>query len=277
MKRVQVLAAGILAVFIWSSIPVLVKLTLTSIGVAQYLLLRFGIGLLATTPWLAGVWRKRGAMPAWWWGLLALDLLANYYFQSLAMQGLPASWYIVIFSLNPILALLLLRVRLNRPATIALLCAFAGTLVFVRSGESVRFQDGLFIAIGMLTWVFYTVMIAKLQSKLSDREITGVTQLLSFVAVLGLWLALGAPWSAVDTTGQVAIAILGLSSPLAYFLFSVALRELPIFGVASQYLEPVFGMILAFLVFQERQTPWQLVGAAVIILAMIYLSRTSKK
>lgn len=276
MTQFRVIAAGLLAVFIWGAIPVAVKLTLSTLSVSQYLFLRFAMGLVIMTPWLRLVMRKRVSFNLWWWIALTLDLGANYFFQTLAMQGMPASWYIVIFALNPILALVVLRVRLTKRVWLSVAVATLGTLLFTQTGDfstPIRTLDVVCIVIGMLTWVFYTLIVSKLQKHYSDVEITAVTQFLSFVAVVVIWGASGFPFVGLQGEGLGGVLFLGLCTPAAYFLFSYALRYMPAFGVASQYMEPVFGVALAYLVFGETLTLAQSAGAVGIIAATAFMSK----
>jgi len=52
---------------------------------------------------------------------------------------------------------------------------------------------------------------------------------------------------------------------LAYFCFNESLRLSPSFCVLSQYLEPVIGIFIGVLFFQESLTAIQLVGSLLII------------
>lgn len=274
MVKTKVLAAGLGAIVIWGAIPVLVKVTLNTIPVSEYLFFRFLIGSLIILPWLSGIIKKRRAMSTLLWAVLALDLFGNYFFQTLAMQGLPASWYIVIFALNPVLALVLLRTKLDRALRIALGAAFGGTILFVNTSDAGPSPWMLFcIVVGMLTWVIYTLVIRKFQRVFSDPEITAVTQALSLVSMSVLWAVKGFPHQPVDTAGLVGITVLGAFTPLAYFMFSYALRRMPIFGVSSQYLEPVVGLWLAHIVFGESLNLRQWLGVIVIVISTVALAK----
>lgn len=106
--------AGILAVIIWAAIPALVKFGSTSSNLSFLLLLRFLIASLLFLPVSVAIWKKIKKSDVPLLITISLVLGANFYFQGLAMQDLPASWYVVIFSLNPIFALIGLKTKLTR-------------------------------------------------------------------------------------------------------------------------------------------------------------------
>ncbi len=260
-------SAGILAVFLWSAIPALVKLGTTSQALSFVILLRFLISSLLFTPLLPQILQNAKKISLKALLILAITLSANYYFQGLAMQSLPASWYIVIFSLNPLLALAAIGVKLNRKILLAAFISIIGTFLFINAGGgwSAPISSIFYILIGMLTWVGYTMLVKKLQTQLSDLEVTGVTQILALFGTLIIWLGTGLPTAQLQTQDLTSIIILGFSTPLAYFAFSYCMRRAPVFGIVSQYLEPIFGVIIGMMIFGESISWFQAIGAALIV------------
>lgn len=269
MKNSGAIFAGILAVVIWAAIPSLVKIGSGPENFIQFLVLRFALALVFFVHVVPALWRKASGIEPWRFIALGSVLAANYYFQTVAMQRLPASWYIVIFSLNPILALIALRLQLSRQLITATLVSAVGTLLFVQSSDLSALMNVWTFAclvLGMLTWVLYTILIAGFQKTYSDFEATALTQIVAFISLSLLWGTHGFPsvaWSAVHWP---SVLILGLSTPLAYFGFNYCLRRVPAFCVVSQYLEPVVGVALGVVLFKEQLSAVQMCGALAIVI-----------
>lgn len=115
----------------------------------------------------------------------------------------------------------------------------------------------------------------QLQQVFSDVEVTALT---SFVglgsAVLSLSVT-GFDNLNFQTVGLISSGILGIIFPLAYYLFSVAIRHKPAFGVISQYLEPVFGVAIAYIFLGEGLQSFQILGGTLILASMGYLTKSN--
>jgi drug/metabolite transporter (DMT)-like permease len=274
MKNIKSILAGTLAVFLWAAIPALVKTGTTEENLSLLLVARFLISSLIFLPLLKRVCSKISQIPIRHSVLLAVILGANYYFQGLAMHLVPASWYVVIFSLNPIIAVFLLKIPLNTRKWIGFGLAFLGTALFTMGQmESAPVKALIFITIGMLTWVLYTQSIQKFQAVFNDVESSAVTQFFSLIACSLIWLGHGFPVQNLGTAEWSSLAILGLTTPLAYYCFSYCLRKTPAFGVVSQYLEPVFGVLIGVIFFHETLGVPQILGASAIVLGSLQVER----
>jgi len=274
MKNINSILAGILAVFLWAAIPALVKTGTTQDNLSFLLVIRFVISSLIFLPLLKRVYSKIFQIPKTQLALLAVILGANYYFQGLAMHLVPASWYVVIFSLNPIIAILLLKIPLTSRKWTGFALAFIGTLLFtVGQMESAPWKALVFITIGMLTWVLYTQIIQKFQTVFNDVESSAVTQFFSLAACALIWLGHGFPTEALGSAQWSSLAVLGLTTPLAYYCFSYCLRKTPAFGVVSQYLEPVFGVLIGVIFFHETLALPQILGASAIVLGSLQVEK----
>jgi drug/metabolite transporter (DMT)-like permease len=64
----------------------------------------------------------------------------------------------------------------------------------------------------------------------------------------------------------------GVLLPIAFFCYAYGLRRARVFAVVGQYLEPVFGVAMAVVLFQERWTGWQAVGLVIVVVAMMRVS-----
>lgn len=266
---------GLLAVLIWSAIPAFVKIGSTAETLPFLLVCRFLIASLLFAPFYTSIIKKVSQVPLKLWLSLTIILGANYYFQGLAMIDLPVSWYLIIFCLNPIFSLFFLGIKLNRKTGLAIMLSVLGTLAFVRIDEISQMNNlwpFLYITLGMFSWVFYTVVIKKFQIVYTNIETTALTQIISLVSCLVVWFALGIEVSSLNSSQFWAILILGLSTPMAYYGFNVCLRKMPRFSVLSQYLEPVFGVIIGLMFFGEALSIIQFVGAVLIIIATVQMS-----
>jgi drug/metabolite transporter (DMT)-like permease len=103
-----------------------------------------------------------------------------------------------------------------------------------------------------------------------------VTHLVTFTAVVGTWGLQAFPIAALNKNEIIATAILGIGSPYAYLTFSHAVRRAPSFAIASQYLEPVFGIALGCAAFNESLSFVQATGAAVIVASTAALTRAER-
>ena len=271
----KAILAGLLAVVLWAAIPALVKTGIQSIDISLLLLLRFLISSAVMIPLLPRVLKNSKNIRIHLWAALLVVLGANYYFQALAMAAVPVSWYTVIFSLNPILALLIIRVPFQRKMIIPLFIAIVGTFLFVNEPSpkgKIDFLSILFLVIGMLTWVFYTRLVTEFHKIYSDAETTALTQFVSLVAILPIAIWKGVHIQSLSSGALFSVLTLGATTPFAYFGFSYCLRKLPVFGVVSQYLEPVVGIIIGVCFFSESLSSLQIMGSAAIIFSMVRLA-----
>jgi len=267
--KIKPISMGLLAVALWAAIPAFVKIGSTAETLPFLLVLRFLISSLLFVPFLPQIWRKRRGTPLRWFLLMSLCLGANFFFQGLAMIKLPVSWYLIIFSLNPLFALILMGIQIRRRSFIGVTLAIAGTLLFVDSKE-IHSNYGIlpiiYVTIGMMTWVVYTLLARKFHVAYSNSEVTALTQFAALAACAVIWVFHGLPIAELNATHKMAVFALGVSTPLAYFGFNSCLRMLPRFGVVSQYLEPVFGVAIGIAFFNESLTLSQALGSFLIIL-----------
>jgi drug/metabolite transporter (DMT)-like permease len=275
MKMTSVMA-GVAAVMIWSLIPAFVKIGSHGDDLAFLLVGRFLIASMMFLGSIKEIINSFSKIPTINWVLLSFILGANYYFQGRAMEALPASWYLIIFALNPIIALFLMKSTWTTRLILGLTMSIAGTLLFVNSfdlGPKVNPAIFIFMFLGMLTWVLYTVQIRNFQRVYSDVQITALTQFVSLGAVSLIWMLQGFHVSTFSNNEVLSVLALGITTPIAYYLFSYCLRHTPVFGVVSQYLEPVFGIIVGTCFFGETLTAQSLIGAAVIVTGALQVEK----
>lgn len=259
--------AGTFAVLIWAAIPALVKTGSTGSNLSLLLMLRFLIASFLFLPIARSIWRKLNKPDLKILFAMSVVLGANFFFQGIAMQNLPASWYVVIFSLNPVLALIGVKTKMTSKILINIFLMLLGTVLFIDFKQVANSHLSLsfaYVFVGMLTWVSYTLLLTKIQKKFTDYEVTGLTQQLALISCFVIWLLCGHPTDLI--AGQIpSIISLGVLTPLAYFLFSYCLRRNPAFGILSQYLEPVFGVLIGYLFLNESLSYVQIIGALLIV------------
>jgi drug/metabolite transporter (DMT)-like permease len=264
---------GVLAVVIWAAIPAFVKVGSNQISLSLLLLIRFLVATLLVSFYVPRVVAKLKNLSVGYIAVLTGILGLNYYSQGLAMSELPVSWYVVVFSLNPILALLLMGLKLGKRQLFSVGGAVLGTLLFLNLsdfGAGVSVKGLLCLVLGMLTWVGYTIWIKRVHGKFNSIESTVLTQICSLLACFLIWLGSGVPMPEAGQSLSIYMPalILGLSTPVAYFAFNFSLKEYPFFGVVSQYLEPVVGVAIGLCFFQEQLSGLQWLGSVLIIISM---------
>lgn len=268
--------SGIIAVLLWSVLPVLVKSSFLEIPVSYFLVLRFSISLVLFIWFLPQILRKLLQVKLSYNILFAAILGANYFLQSLAIKNMPVSWYIVIFSLNPLISCLLLRIKFNKNLILSFILSILGVCLFlftdIKTLQSISLSSFVFLVAGMFLWVFYTLMAKEYQKSMSDFEIMNASNIYSLFSAMLVWSFFNFPTVPVTTLSSGSLIALFLSSvglPVAYFLYLYSLRRTPTFSQLSQYLELIFGLIFSICIFNEKISLHQLFGSFLIIVALV--------
>lgn len=272
--------AGVISVFIWALFPVILKSSLERLPVSYFLVLRFSFATLLMAI-IMGQHLRSVHKIKWSQHLqFALILGANYGLQSLAIKDLPVSWYIVIFALNPLLALLLLRILLTKHLVASLLLGLSGVLLFVLWDEnglsSLTLRTFFYLFGGMLSWVLYTFKAKAAQKKLSDSFLAYYTQLISLIAVSIIWIFDGTPtipFTEINPQCWTALFWSGMGLPAAYYLYLFSLRHTPVFSQLSQYLELIFGLIFSWALYGDAITQAKLIGSGLILCSLFFSSK----
>lgn len=196
-----------------------------------------------------------------------------------------ANWMMVASpAVVAVLGWLFLKEKMSLRAAAGLLTAAAGVVLVLAAGtvketaEAASFGswgDWLILA-SVLNWGIYLII----SRKLLKSEMTPAfcifwelvfASLFAFLATL----AFGTDYSVVPgfTAGTwLSIIFLGaLSSGLAYLFWYKALAAIPVAKLTVfQFLQPVAGMVISYLLLGERYTLWLALGA-VMIMAGIWL------
>ncbi len=254
-------------VFGWTF--VVVKDALAQYPVLPFLGLRFGIaGLLLLL--LLRVW------PGWvdWrvGGPIGVVLALGYLLQTQGMvtvqpgiAGLLTGLFVVF---TPILDRLCFGVRVRPPTWIGVLVALIGTALL--TGLSIGFSLGdLFLVLAALCFAAQILLLSRAQG--SPARLGLVQILVCAIAFLALGATGGLPYPAVPPSVLGAVLITGvLASSLAVWAQTWAQQRLDASRAGLVLAgEPFFALLFAVLLAGERLQPPQLLGAVLLIGAIL--------
>jgi drug/metabolite transporter (DMT)-like permease len=227
----------------------------------------------------AGGMPGRRDLPVLLWlaitGYLVFNLL---YF--LALDRTTATHAALVWGAQPIvtavLAALLIGERVSGRAIAGVLVSTAGVGLVVVSSLDAGTAHGadllgdLMMVALMVSWVLYTVASRRAMERLSPLATTGYACLLGLAMLLPVTLAAGfAPVQLTEAPSRswLAIVFSGIASTvLAYILWNRALLRLGATRTAVFVnLQPVFGLLIAWLVAGESLGWLHIAGAVVIV------------
>lgn len=274
--------SGLGAILIWSLAPAIVKTTTSSVAMnlSEFFMLRYFIAAVISLPWIFKVFKKGRVLTAKQWITLWFYINVSIFLQAYALQFVPLSWYVIIFSLNPLMTFLFMRLKLSKIKIWAIIFSFSGALFFI---NPIEMQDqpswlGIFAVVGtMVTWAAFTTKLVDLQRVYKDIELSVITNYLSLTGSFVLWMICSRSFDSIPAQSIGPIAMLSLLMPIAFWLFSFCLRTLPVFGVASQYMELIFGLIIGVYFFGDFFSFIQLVGSFFVILGLVLLVVPDRK
>ncbi|MCG6566098.1 DMT family transporter [Tessaracoccus sp. Y36] len=223
------------------------------------------------------------------WGRVAAMALCSAvyqlcFFSAVGVLGVSVATLIAVGS-APVLVLsvdlLAGRQRLSPPLAIALACTAGGLTLFMGVPPSdVSVGDALLGAgLALMAGVAFAVISvlgARPVADYHDVTGTGLAFLLGGAAVLAMAFVGGQPVAFEPTASAVALVLLlGLiPSAFAYLAYLRGLRsQTSTTGVMVALLEPVTGSALAFLVLGERLSPAGLLGALLLLAAVLLSTR----
>lgn len=202
-----------------------------------------------------------------------------------ALNYAPASLVALLLYLYPmfvtVLAAVFLRERLTTAAIVALVLCSVGAGLTV-GGAGLSGGSVLGIALGVASAAIYSIYItvgARVTHGVDPLACTTVICTAAGVVYTGMALA-GAPAHLPGTVGgwAAALAIAGLSTVVAILAFFAGLQKL---GAAQasmlSTLEPVVTVLLAAMLLGESIAPMQMVGGALILAGVLWLTRADAK
>ena len=172
---------------------------------------------------------------------------------------------------------LILKKRFDPVEIVLGLFAIAG--IFVIYNTHIQFSTG--IVVGLLSAIF-TVLVSVLNKKIIDQyhpehitlyQLTGGFLGLTILLPLFRFIFQGV-WSSPTVTDWLWLVILSwVCTILTFFLYIRALKKISAFTMnLTLTLEPVYGIILAFMIYHENRllSNWFYVGFALIAVAVVF-------
>lgn len=291
-RSVSARSAGamLLLALMWGlSIPI-TKLGLETIPPLTFTALRFLIAvplfMLLAAGRLRVPWRAVPSIVA----LGVMGITLGNVAQTFGVQGTSASAGTIISATIPVFIVVFAAIRLKQPVTgrqwFGLIAAFAG-IALVSTGSGAGEGDQSQTTLAGVAWMlvsavaiaFYYIWSAELTERYGTLPVAAWNALAGLVAILPLsaWELTYAP---IEITAQAlwAIVYLGVMVTVAGLLLWLhLLRVVPARIAASvQYLQPVFGIAAAALIFGDRLGPVFAAGV-VLILAGLALAAAGSR
>ena len=247
----------------------------TDLPAAQSAFLRFGFGVIFLLPILPGILRSGfapGALRLFAWRGVAHTVAVLFWFY--AMARIPVAHATAIGYLNPVVLLvvgsLLLGERMTRRRLVAVAIAGLGALVVLRPGIEV-------VGLGHLSQIGAALCFAI--SYLFAKRLSALAPASAIVAMMSLTVAIGlAPiaamvWVPVSLVQMGWLAVVAALATLGHYLMTRAFRAAP-FSVTQPvtFLQLIWATTLGATVFNERVDGFVLLGGAMIIGAISWLT-----
>ncbi len=275
----------VLSALAFSVMSVQVKLAGRELPVAMLVLARGVVTLAMSVTWLS----VRRIHP---WGtdkaglvqraLFGTGALACYFY---AVNALPLAEATVLHYLNPVFVAIIAAIFLREPIgarlVIAIAVALVGTVVvarpgFVFGGASPLGAVGVMVALGsaILSACAYATVRRLARTEHSDVI---VFYFAMFAAPIALPFAL-ASWVWPSPTGWLLMLGLGVATQLGQTFMTRGLALVPAArGTTIGYVQIVFAASWGVLLFHEALSVWTLVGAGLVVLAVVLLLSSPEK
>ena len=276
------------AAFSWAGSSVAGRAAAGNIPPMTLSILRWTGALLIFLPFgAAPLWRQRSIVAAHWPLLCLFAVFGIVGFSVPLYLGLQTTTAInatLLNSLGPLMIVLLsvvmLRHRVSPRRGLGIALGFAGALAILVRGEpamlaSLKLHTGdLLVMTAFLCWAFYTVLLRWRPAGLSESAFLVAITGMSVVMLLPLliWeLGQGATFEASPGNLTILGYVIVFPSALGYVCWNLGVATLGQgAAAATQYLIPVFGVILAMLVLGEAVRFYHLAGIGAIFVG-VYL------
>lgn len=267
----------------WGLGTVLSKSALVHFEPIDLLIVQLGASVAAMTFVLA-LTRSRPSRPSPMWSIAALGVLNPGLAYLLGLTGLSltsASLATLIWALEPALIVVAAHLLLGEPATGKIIgvgvTGFAGVALVAVGPVSGSLMGGLLIVAGVACCALYAVWTRRMVSSGSVllvvfcQHATALGVALIFATMSGyrpMEALAQAPWAATGSAIVSGVLYYGV----AFYLFVGALRRVSA-AVAGLFINlvPVFGIITAYLLLNERLSTLEWLGAATVLGAMTVL------
>ncbi len=217
-------------------------------------------------------------------GLLGITLY--YFFEYQGIRRTSAVNASLILAAIPVLTLLtdcvIMRTKLKPRQAAGSLLSVAGVYCVVRYGggaEETSLVGDLLVVGAALVWVGYIFVSRKLRSRYSSLSMNAWQAVTSLVTLIPLSLLETGEWRPIPPGGFLAMAALALiCSALCYFLYGNSLQHLsPVAISIFINLIPLVTILGGVAFLQEKVTPLQLFGGAMIICSILLVNLPQKR
>ncbi len=216
------------------------------------------------------------------WIIAFLNAIAML-FQNIGMTLTSATNTVLLIDINvifiAILAVFVLKERLNRWMAVGLFVGLAGVVVISTNGDltaifSGSFEGNMLVFGAGILWAFYVVLLTReLHSTKLLASATGAVIIETAVFLVPIMLFLTHDYS-IESTGILAAVYAGVfCTALAFVLYSVGLKRLgATMSSVILLVEIVFGILFAILLLGEMPTVATAAGGGLILLSVIVIS-----
>lgn len=281
---------AILTSAIWGTTFISSKLLLQEgLSPAAIMILRFVLAYVLMLPFVKGKWFCRSLKDELLMVLLGISGGSLYFLlENTALVYTQASNVAIIIAATPLLTMLTVNLLDGgKGASKRLygysLMSLAGVALVIFNGNFVLKLNpiGDLLTFGaVVTWVIYSIIIAKVQERYSSWMITRKIFFYGVVTLLPYFLI--EPW---DVTWEMMsrpmvwgnIAYLGVLASLGcYMTWNIVIKRLGAVDATNYlYINPIVAMITANLLLGERITPLAIAGTALILVG-VYLAERKK-
>lgn len=277
---------AILTSAIWGTTFISSKLLLQEgLSPAAIMILRFVLAYVLMLPFVKGKWFCKSLKDELLMVLLGISGGSLYFLlENTALVYTQASNVAIIIAATPLLTMLTVNLLdRGKGASKRLygysLMSLAGVALVILNGNFVLKLNpiGDLLTFGaVVTWVIYSIIIAKVQERYSSWMITRKIFFYGVVTLLPYFLI--EPW---DVTWEMVsrpmvwgnIAYLGVLASLGcYMTWNIVIKRLGAVDATNYlYINPIVAMITANLLLGERITPLAIAGTALILVG-VYLA-----
>lgn len=279
---------GVSFALIWSSAFTSARISMFDAPPFLLLSLRFFISGIIALIIAYAIGQKINFSKSEWWSILIFGLCQNTVYLGLnfmAMQWIQASLAATIASLLPLVVTIFLwsfyNEKVNAWGLIGLIIGILGLILIVKSNIPTEFNTFgiIFCLIGVMALATATIIVRN-SSNRNIIMLIGLQMLVGSVTLLPLSIAFET-WE-VNWTINLVISFLyttifpGLIATLIWFKLIHFIG--PVKAAAFHFLNPFFGVLIAYLVLSEQLVWQQLLGVLLITVAIIslQLSKTIK-
>ena len=281
---------AILTSAIWGTTFISSKLLLKEgLSPAAIMILRFVLAYVLMLPFVKGKWFCKSLKDELLMVLLGISGGSLYFLlENTALVYTQASNVAIIIAATPLLTMLTVNLLdRGKGASKRLygysLMSLAGVALVILNGNFVLKLNpiGDLLTFGaVVTWVIYSIIIAKVQERYSSWMITRKIFFYGVVTLLPYFLI--EPW---NVTWEMMsrpmvwgnIAYLGVLASLGcYMTWNIVIKRLGAVDATNYlYINPIVAMITANLLLGERITPLAIAGTALILVG-VYLAERKK-